>query len=738
MPRGYPAVAMLLILASAGAVAQSPAAAPGEFLFCPAYPSLAPPPVSGPAPSSAPIVFEADQGTARKSGTSHFEGHVVVTRGNERFWVNSVYYNRNTNVLTGEGDLRYANPNLSLEGPSGRYDFVTDQGSFWDSLYQLPRLHGRGKAARIETYSSDKTNLYGLTYTTCPPGNQDWILHARRIVLNHDTEIGYAHEAWVSLKGMPLLWTPYLSFPLTDRRKSGFLVPGFSQSSTNGLDLEVPYYWNIAPNMDMTVTPRIITKRGFMAIDTYRYLLPGTNGQFHVEYLPHDRQTDSTRGLSKFYDWSQISQNWNIISSLEYVSDFNYLSDFGTSLQQVSQTYQPRIVTATYQAAPGSAFITFQDLAPLNPTITASERPYRKLPEAGFDFAWPDYRIGLTPGVAAEFARFEAPARLGARREDLRPYLQEYFGNGTWFLTPRLAYDATHYDINAFAGDPAHTLNRDAPILSLDSGLTFERELGHNNWLTQTLEPRAYYLYVPYREQNSIPLFDTYQPPLTMGQLFSTNRFVGLDRLGDANQLSLGLTSRFIDSASGEQLASVGFGQAFYFSNRDVTLPGEAPQTTARSDYVGEVTANVSHDIFASVTADYNPYQHNFDQGYLAFQYQPGTYQVLNLGYLYRQGALNQTNISFAWPIAGHWSAVGRWNYSIRDRQTIESMAGIQYDNCCWRFRVVTRRFVTSNGQGSYALYFELQLKGLGSLGNRLNGFLHDDIYGYGGIGPSH
>ncbi|HEX5313674.1 MAG TPA: LPS-assembly protein LptD, partial [Gammaproteobacteria bacterium] len=462
------------------------------------------------------------------------------------------------------------------------------------------------------------------------------------------------------------------------------------------------------------------------------YLFPDSSGLLHLEYLPHDRERGKPRGLFQYRDHTRLFSHWNLSTSLEFLSDDDYLRDFGTDLAQVSQTYQYRRVTASYQAAAGSAFITLQDLAPLDPSITAAERPYRKLPEIGFDFSWPNYTTGLEFSLFNDFTRFEAPERQGALREDLRPAIAEHFGNASWYATPRLAYDLTRYDLHDFGNAPAGTVNRDTPIFSFDSGLVFDRTLGKGGWLTQTLEPRAFYLYVPYRDQSEIPIFDTYQPPLTMEQLFSTNRFVGLDRLGDANQLSLGLSSLFIDSASGEQLLSLGIGQAFYFRDRDVTLPGEAPETSARSDYVGEVAATLSPKFSASLTVDYNPYDHEFDQGYLSFQYHPRTYQVLNVGYLYRQGQLDQTDLSFAWPIAGNWSGFGRWNYSILDHQTVETMAGLQYDSCCWRLRIAERRYATINGQGSYALYLELQLKGLGSIGNRVSDLLQHDIYGYG------
>ncbi len=713
-------------------MAQAPPVRPGEFALCAPNPVLAPPPASVTGTAPFPMVADADRARAHKGGITRLSGDVVATRGHERFWAELVEFDRRTNVMIGNGKLRYASPSMSVESKRGRYDFATDHGTFYENRYQLPARHGRGKAARIETHASDKTGLYGLTYTTCPPRHVAWRLHAKHVVLNHDTEIGYAHNAWLSFMGVPFLYTPYLSFPLTDRRKSGFLAPSIAQKSGSGFDLEVPYYFNLAPNMDFTLTPRIVTRRGLMVMDTYRWLLPGTRGKLHTEYMPHDREDNDSRGLFKLDDTSQIASHWRLNTTLEYVSDDNYLDDFGTSLRRVAKSYQTRRITATYQAPSGEAFVSVQDYPPLDPAITPAERPYRKLPEIGFDFSWPNFRTALTPSLYDDFTHFEAPARRGAYRNDLRPALTWGLDRGSWFLTPRAAFDQANYRLDAFAGVPERNINRSTPILSLDSGLRFERTLGSGGWLTQTLEPRAYYLYVPYRDQRDIPIFDTYQPPLTMDQLFSTNRFVGPDRLGDANQISLGLTSRFIDNTSGAELFTLGIAQAFYFRDRDVTLPGEAPQTHARSDYVGEFTANLGHHISTRLVADYNPYDRDFDQGYLAFQYHPSLYTVLNLGYLYRRGQLDQTDVSFSLPITKNWSVVGRWNYSVREHQTIETLAGLQYETCCWLVRLATRRFVTLDGQGSSAIYLELGLKGLGGLGKRLSDFFHDDIYGYG------
>lgn len=732
MPCARRLLAFCLLACAAGAVAQPPPIQPGQFAQCPPNPVLAPVPATAVGTAAQPVRIQADRARARRAGKMTLSGNVIVTRGAERFWGDVLDYNERSNILTGHGKLRYASPRLSLKAKKARYDFSTDHGTFYDNTYQLPARHGRGKAGRIDTHASNKTDLTNINYTSCPAGNTDWMLHADKVVLDHDTEIGYAHDAWLSFMGVPFLWTPYLSFPLTDRRKSGLLAPSISQNSTGGLDVEVPYYFNIAPNLDMTLAGRLVTRRGFMVSDTFRWLLPGTTGQVHAEYMPHDRKADRERSLFTLNDTSQLAAHWRVDTQLEYISDAHYLDDFGASLRRVAQTYQTRRVKATWQVASGSAFLQLVDQAPLDPAITPAMRPYRKLPEFGFDFAWPDYRTGLKPSLYGDFTRFEAPQRQGAFRSVLRPAASWNFAGPSWYVTPKIGVDEANYRLDAFGGAASGSVNRLTPEASLDAGLRFERRLGEGGWLTQTLEPRANYLYVPYRDQADIPIFDTYLPPLDMERLFATNRFVGPDRLGDANRISLGLTSRFVNNRTGEQLFTLGVGQSYYFRDRRVTLPGESAQTHDTSDIVGQFTANMGHHIHARVVADYNPYSSKFDQGYVGFQYHPSTYTVLNLGYLYRQGELNQTNVSFSLPLTSHWSVVGRWNYSILDDQTLETMAGIQYDTCCWRVRLVTRRFVTLDGQGNSAIFLELQLKGLGSLGNRVSNFLHDDIYGYG------
>lgn len=725
-------LALVLLVCGAGAMAQAPPVRPGEFALCPPNPVLAPVPSTAAGTAPRPVVMQADRARARRAGKIFLSGDVVVTRGAERFWADILKFDRSSHVLTGHGHLRYASPNLTLQSDKARYDFKTDHGTFYDNTYQLPGRHGRGKAGRIETRASDKTDLANLGYTTCPAGNTDWILHADKVVLNHDTEIGYARNAWVSFMGVPFLWTPYLSFPLTDRRKSGFLAPSLSLNSSGGLDVEVPYYFNIAPNLDMTLTPRVVTQRGFMLMDTFHWLLPGTEGQVHAEYMPHDRKADRERSLFQLSDTSQLAPHWRLETQLEYISDPYYMGDFGASLRRVAQTYQTRRIKTIWQVASGSAFMQFVDQAPLDPALMPAMRPYRKLPEIGFSFAWPDYKTGLTPSLYGDFTRFEAPQRRGALRSVVQPAVSWNFAGPSWHLTPRVTLNQANYHLNAFNTRRSQNINRTTPITSLDAGLRFERRLGEEGWLTQTLEPRANYLYVPYRNQADIPIFDTYLPPLDMERLFAANRFVGPDRLGDANRISLGLTSRFLDNRTGEQLFTLGLGQSFHFDDRRVTLPGEAPRTHSVSDLVGQFTANLGHHIHARVVADYNPYANDFDQGYVGFQYHPSTYTVVNLGYLYREGALNQTDVSFSLPVGSHWSVVGRWNYSVRDDQTLETMAGIQYDTCCWRLRLVTRRFVTLDGQGNSAIFLELGLKGLGSVGNKVSNFLHDDIYGYG------
>jgi LPS-assembly protein len=664
-------------------------------------------------------------------------GEVTLTEGDRRLWVDHALYDRATGLVTGEGHLRFAEPGFDLLGSHGTYNFRTRSGVFFNTRFEIPKRHGRGTAARIQAVGSRLARIRALRYTTCPVGQTDWVLHASHASLYPESDVGVAHDVWIDFYGVPFFWTPYLTFPLSSRRKSGFLAPSIGDNSLNGLDLSIPYYWNIAPNMDLTLTPRLLSYRGVLTGLEFRYLTESSRGELEGHYLPHDRVTDSRRAQLNYIDQTTLSAHTSLNANINYVSDPSYFQDFGTSLIEVAQPYQYRTLSLTYAEPDWNLTSLVQDIQTVDPTIPEADRPYASLPDILFDGRWLTSPTGLDFHMRGEFVRYQAAGKLTGNRLDLEPRLSYEIGDSTASLTPRIGLSETHYLLSAplAPGDPT-TLNRFAPIASLNGELHFERSIDGGRML-QTLVPRLFYLYIPYRNQNDIPVFDTTLPPFSVQQLFTTNRFLGIDRLGDANQLTAAVSTSFLESATGTELASFTAGEIFYFSNEQVTLPGEAPITQARSNYVAAGSIDVASRWRAEAGAEWDPYLKQWDEGTLELEYRPSANRVVDLAYRYDQDFLNQAEIAFVWPVAGGFSAVGSWDYSVLDRATLETFAGIQYDTCCWIFRLIARRFVTPGatfgtlGQADSGIYFQLSFKGLGSLGRPLDTFLQNDVLGY-------
>ncbi len=717
-------------------------AAPGLarplYLFrnCPPLPSAALPrhPVPG------VVIARSRRAQMVRKGVSHLFGNVTLTQGERRLWVDKARYDRTRNIVSGSGHLRFAEPGFDLLGSHGTYNFTTGNGLFYNTHYEIPKRHGHGSASRIAINGNRKARLYSVRYTTCPIGKADWALHAGSATLYPRDDVGVAHDVWLNFYGVPIFWTPYLSFPLTSQRKSGLLAPTIGDNSLNGLDLSVPYYWNIAPNMDLTLTPRFLSYRGLMTGINFRYLTETSHGELVGHYLPHDRLTNSRRAQFSYLDTTQFNTHWNLSTNINYVSDPSYFQDFGTSLIEAAQPYEYRTLALTYAEPTWHIESLVQDIQTVDPTIPEVDRPYASLPDLLFDGRWLRDRTRLDFHWRAQFVRYVSTSTTAftGDRLDLEPRLSYTLGNPTASLTPRIGLSETRYLLSAPAvpGGPT-SLNRFAPIASLRGRLHFSRTWADGR-LLQIIEPQLFYLYIPYRNQSDFPVFDTTLPPFGTQELFATNRYLGIDRLGDANQLTAAVTSDILNSQTGAQLASFTLGEIFYFANELVTLPGQSPITQARSNYVGAGSITFDHHWFSEAGLEWDPYLKQWDQATLELEYRASGGQVIDLGYRYDRNFLNQTEISMVWPITRQLSVVGSWDYSALDHATLESFAGIQYDTCCWIFRLIARRFVTpgttigSVGQPNSGIYFQLSFKGLGSLGRPLDTFLENDILGYG------
>lgn len=717
-----------------------------QWATCPIPVSSAATHTSAPAASTNPPTrVSADRVTGYVHGQSLLTGDVHATQGNKQMIAEQMQYNSITGDTHATGNVHMVSPNIDLTGPTANYNFNNASGVFNDAQFTLPQRHGRGSAKVLRALDQNHEVLTDVHYTTCPPGNHGWMLHAPDLELDQTTNTGVGHDVTIDFFDVPIFWTPYINFPLNDARKSGFLDPAFGFSTSTGTDLSTPYYFNLAPNYDATFTPRIITKRGLDLGGEFRWLTPGgSKGTLDISYLPHDQLADQEqltnqeRGMLNFSDLTPLATGWNFNTAYNWVSDNLYFQDLGDSLAAIATTTQERHMAVSY-ALPTSdwTFLTqVEDWQIVDPLIPPSEYPYKRLPQAVLTWqSSPD--LGAAQySLNTEFDQFQQDGQIGAARLDLKPSAAYTFGNAGYYFTPTAALRITEYDFNQNVPVGMQSnLSRVTPILSLDSGMFFQRTIGTS--YLQTLEPRLFYLYVPYRNQSQIPIFDTIQPQFSFLQLFADNSFYGADRQADANQLSYALTSRLLDADDGSELLEANLGQIRYFRDRDVQLPGVAPQTSLFSDVVGDITLNLNNDWSTSYGQQWDPVTRQTDLASVAVQYHPAVHQVLNLGYSYNRDLdMKQTDMSFSWPLSEHWSMVGRWNYDVQNKLTLESFAGFEYDSCCWAFQVVHRRYITQTGTADTMIFFQLQLKGLTSIGRHLEDFLQNGILGYSDTTP--
>ena len=676
--------------------------------------------------------------TAESSGADihTLQGNAVVNYGDQQLQADGLVYDRNLGAVDAEGNVRYRSPGLYVNSERARLFPDEDRGSLHAIDYVLPESHGRGSASVAHLEDRQHQRLERASYTTCAPGNSDWVLAADDVQLDQASGTGVARAAKLRLKGVPVLYTPYISFPIDDRRKSGLLVPRFGQSGETGIDLSVPYYWNIAPHRDATLVPRYMSDRGLMLGTEFRYLNRRSRGTLNLEYLPSDDLFGNDRhAVSLQHNWDPAARLRTRLI-VKDVSDTDYFEDLGTGLVQSSATHLERSALATYN---GDAWILqarLQDYQTIDPRIAESSKPYRRLPQIRFRATPPQRFHGLQFALDSEFTEFDQDARVSGARLDILPRVSLPLNRAAWFMEPALSLRHTVYRLDDVSpGDP-DAPERTTPVFSLDAGTFLDREFSwKDSAYAQTLEPRLFYLYVPNRDQDDIPVFDTGEYDFNIWQLYQENRFSGPDRMGDANQLALTLTTRILDPASGVQKFSASLGELFYFRDREVTLPGRDVETTSRSDIIGELGLELDPGWNAGAGIIWDPHERTTRRSDFRLQYRAGKRQLVNLSYRFRDETLEQTDFSILWPLGRSWHAIGRWNYALDSRETLEAIAGFGYESCCWAAQLVGRSYVNDeNADRNTGVYLQIELKGLTSSGRQVDRLLERGILGYQSI----
>jgi LPS-assembly protein len=518
------------------------------------------------------------------------------------------------------GSLVYKDQLIELNADSASYNLAAEAGEFSGLEYVLATAAGRGSAAAATLLSQNHTRLNRVDFTSCPQGINDWQIEAEQITLNQLTGRGTAKKAKVVFKGVPILYAPKFSFPIDDRRQSGFLYPTLGSASDNGLDISVPWYWNIAPQMDAMLTPRIITDKGLMLGSQFRWLTRRTFGQIDTDYLPDDDETNTERHFYRLEHRFRINKAWRTDVLASRVSDDRYFIDFGRSLAQTSRQFLRSAASLQGKGNYWNFSLGADDFQVIDPAVGENREPYRRLPRLRYGLDMPLGNSPIDLQIDSELVYFDRDIGVTGTRLDVFPLLRWNYERSAGFITPAVGYRSTSYDIdrlNSFSDDSP---SRGTVIASLDGGLFFDRELESGN--LQTLEPRFFYLYVPYEFQDDLPDFDTAELTYGFSQLFHTNRFAGADRQGDASQLTLALSSRIMDAKTGLERFTINAGQLFYFSDRRVQLrPGDLTATESSNDFVLEMTWRPSRAILASTGLQWDWDKDKVNVGWASIEY---------------------------------------------------------------------------------------------------------------------
>ncbi|XLZ69210.1 LPS-assembly protein LptD [Massilia sp. SR12] len=667
---------------------------------------------------------------------------VEVVRDKLRVTADGAAFQQVEQELEAKGNVRMWRFGDYYTADEVKLNMETGRGFMLQPTYQLEMNNAQGKALRINFLSEDEAQVVDGTYSTCPGPNPDWYLKARSLNLDQGRDVGTAGATIVYFKDVPFLGTPALSFSLSGARRSGWLPPTPAYSTKSGPELLVPYYFNIAPNRDLTLYPRYISRRGLQMGAVGRYIGETDAGNYYegrtfVEYLPNDKAANRDRWQLHSVHTQALAKDWTYGWNLRAASDDNYPNDFSKTVSSSSERQLLKELRTDYRGEYWAMTVRAQKYHVLQDPDSVRDkdlfvtRPYDRLPAINLHAARYDVG-GFDWQFDSELTRFWHPDLPKGNRLVAVPQVSYPIIGPSYFVTPKLMLNASAYQLDAHGKDASRSLDRAVPTFSLDSGLVFERDakLGGRT-LTQTLEPRLFYVYTPYREQEQFPNFDTAVSTFNFAQIFRENRFVGSDRVGDANQVTAAVVSRFLESSGAERLR-LAFGQRFYFSDQRVQIDKSTPVNSSRSDMLLAATGRISESWGVDSAVQYNPSTSKVTTSNMTLQYTPGAYKVINAGYRYVRDSFKNADLSTQWPISAKWYGVGRVSYSLRDHKILESVVGVEYNCDCWVFRTGAQRFVTTANKTSTQFFFQLELNGLSKfgIGNPLE-VLKNSIPGY-------
>ncbi len=743
--------------------------------------------------SQQPLTLDADHGAFSLEGNSTLSGHVHLIEGNRELYANKAIIHRSSHKqkkidhIQAKGNVKLLEPGLRITGSTAEMHLEEQMQIIEHAQYRLYSRHARGQAERVTVKDKQKMILNKATYTTCNPQQNAWVLQATRITLDQETGRGQAYHSRLYLKDVPVFYAPFIDFPIDDRRQTGFLYPLIGTNNQSGVEFGVPIYLNLAPNYDAKITPRLFSKRGLELQGEFRYLFLTAQGTLESAFLPNDRayrkfqtnkklfhpkmlnrdprltalNTNNNRSALRWHHQGSFSKNWGTTIHYHAVHDDNYFTDFGSTLGIANTTHLLQQVTLNYQ----ETYWTAQALLQQHQTLHAFSAPivdnlYKRMPSLAFQNNY-DLANGLQWKLQGEFTQFQHKKNTltgddftTGSRFHVRPSLMLPIIKPGAYFKPRLQLNIISYSLTPSAADKRqqkpNSPTQVIPMLDIDSGLFFERSLSlQNTAYVQTLEPRLYYLRVPYRNQTQLPNFDSSNPGFSFNQLYWDNRFTGLDRLGDANQLTMGLTTRFFPEKTGVEKLNLGLGQIFYFEKQRVIscsgtdhacLIRELPHPERHhSSLVGTARYLLTDHWTASAMIEWDPNQKQTDQRSVSIRYQPNENTAFNLGYQFLRRnpvkvdpstgtleRLNQVDTAAIYSLNERWQLLGRWHYDLHKHRSNDLTLGLEQQSCCTAVRLLVSRFMRpfddtqpSNArQYTNAIYIQFVLKGLGGVGS--------------------
>ena len=684
------------------------------------------------------IYVEADQALLRDEGLSLLNGDVIIIKGANQLFADTASFDRLAEDVIAKGNVRLKTDTLTLKSDQVAFNLADNNGTINNAHYQVVTQKGnndgQGKSRLIEHHGKQRSELHDADYTTCPVENPSWKISSSKITLDHQKEIGTARNITLNVgkNNIPVFYFPYFSFPLSDNRKSGFLTPSYKSSESSGLGVSIPYYFNLAPNYDYTVTPTLLTNRGLMLGNEFRYLTDNHNGILNYEVLLNDRKRNNkTRYQYNVQHFSKLTERTHIRLDAEGVSDSDYFDDLSGTLQASSRTALKRQLDITTSGENWDFLGRIQNYQLLD----GGTEPYARLPQLSFNYHPQNNFADADFSIKTEFVNFNKKNTDNiptGSRFDINAKISKHFADTGYFIKPALSVRHTQYELDLHGSSGNTKPTRTLPTVSIDSGLYFERDFDQGEKV-QTLEPRLFYTKTPYKDQSDIPIFDTAANSFSYNQLFSDNRFSGKDRVEDADRLSASLTSRVLDKKNGDELFRASIGQIFHFNNRRVTIPTETTtQTSSYSELAIEFSGQFVKNTRVSSVSLWDASTKNFQSSALQLHYKDDKNRIINAGYRYRQDELEQSNLSIAIPVQNNWSVVGSWDHDLQNNRDLENVIGVEYGNCCVKSRLVARRYLTSdNNTYDKALFAEFEFKGLGTVGDSAKRILEDRIYGY-------